>query len=85
MPQSIGARHGEPCVFVLQNHVLPCRPKDPPTLQRFTAAMAQMSVGKESRAAQRHEAGIRARQQAQLAAIAREVAALDAGTGPDVD
>jgi len=68
----------QPCVLL-------CRPKDPPTLQRFTAAMAQMSVGKESKAAQRHEAGIRARQQAQLEAIAREVAALDAGTGPDVD
>lgn len=34
---------------------------------------------------QRHEAGIKARQQAQVVAAAREVAALDAGTQPDID
>lgn len=34
---------------------------------------------------QRHEAGIKARQHAQVVAAAREVAALDAGAQPDID
>lgn len=55
-----------------------CRPKDPPTLQRFAASLAQLSLSKQgvSTTAQRHTAGIRARQQAQVVAAAREVAAL---------
>lgn len=64
-----------------------CRPKDPPTLQRFSDSLAKMSLGSSGglSTVQRHEAGIRARQQAQVAAAAREVAALDAGAQQDND
>lgn len=68
-----------------------CRPKDPPTLQRFAQSLAQMTLGNSNSSGgglttvQRHEAGIKARQQAQVVAAAREVAALDAGTQPDID
>lgn len=69
-------------------HAMLCSPKDSPTLQRFTASLAQLSVGQAvglSTTAQRHEAGIRAKQQAQLIAAACEVAALDAGSQHDND
>jgi hypothetical protein len=76
-------------VALAKHKFLPCvcRPKDPPTLQRFADSLAQMSLGKSSALStvQRHEAGIRARQQAQVTAAAREVAALDAGAQPDAD
>lgn len=64
-------------------------PKDPPTLQRFAQSLAQMSLSSSSggglSTVQRHEAGIKARQQAQVVAAAQEVAALDAGSQPDID
>lgn len=63
------------------------RPKDPPTLLRFAESLAQVSLGKGGAlsTAQRHEAGIRARQQASIAAAAREVEALDASCRHDND